>query len=249
MQTNCRFAGIAKRKIDSLVFEMKQADYTIQVQEIQAHVDGIHGNIPLHRRESKRGYSFSCLPFAEQLAIWDHLWRTRDNFRTRLHAYFFLERHSKKEALLKEMWPTVVHWQDHVDDWGLCDALAKIYTKILVGLPEEVYGQLKKWNTDESLWKRRQSVVSLLYYSRTKKQHPSFQQVEVLVSQLLPDPEYYVQKGVGWTLRECRNVYPEQTVAWLKQNIRRVSSIAFTIAIEKMDAAGVSELKAIRKGR
>jgi len=228
---------------------MKQANYAIQVQEVMAHLGNVHGTVPKHRLESKRGYSFSALPFAEQLAIWDELWRTHNNFWFRLHAFFFLERHIKKDAELMEMWPVIIQWQDQVDDWGLCDALAKIYTKILVVLPDEVYAQLKKWNTDKNLWKRRQSVVSLLYYSRTKKTYPSFHQVEALVTPLLPDAEYYVQKGLGWTLREWHAVYPQQTMAWLKQHIRSVSSIAFTIAIEKMDPADISELKALRKGR
>jgi len=226
---------------------MKQDNNPIQLQEVRAHISAIRGNVPTHRRESKRGYSFSGLPFTVQLAVWDQLWRTEDNFWLRLHAFFFLERHIKNEAQLKEMWPVIVGWQDQVDDWGLCDALAKIYTKILVVAPREVYEQLKKWNTDRNLWKRRQSVVSLLYYSRTKKQHPAFNQIRELITPLLPDKEYYVQKGVGWTLRELNSVYPNETLAWLKQHIKLLSSIAFTIAIEKMDTVTVNELKALRK--
>jgi 3-methyladenine DNA glycosylase AlkD len=226
---------------------MKQANNPAHLQEVLTHIGAIQGNVPMHRSESKRGYSFSGLPFATQLAIWDELWRTEANFWIRLHAYFFLERHIKNEAQLKEMWPVIVHWQDQVDDWGLCDALAKIYTKILVVMPLEAYEQLKKWNADENLWKRRQSLVSLLYYSRTKKQYPSFNQVRQLITPLLPDKEYYVQKGVGWTLRELHTVYPDETLAWLKQDIKLLSSIAFTIAIEKMDPVTVNELKALRK--
>jgi len=226
---------------------MKQESNLTQLQEISTHIAAVQGDVPTHRRESRRVYSFSGLPFAAQLVIWDQVWRTEDNFWLKLYAYFFLERHIKNETQLKEMWPVIVHWQNQVDDWGLCDALAKVYTKILVVLPKEVYEQLKKWNADENLWKRRQSVVSLLYYSRTKKQHPTFNQVRELVAPLLPDKEYYVQKGVGWTLRELHTVYPAETLAWLKRDIKLLSSIAFTIVIEKMDAATVGEIKALRK--
>jgi len=117
---------------------MKQANNPIQLQEVRTHINAISGNVPTHRRESKRRYTFSELPFAEQLAIWDEVWRTENSFWLRLHAFFFLERHIKNEAQLKEMWPVIVHWQDQVDDWGLCDALAKIYTKILVVAPQKV---------------------------------------------------------------------------------------------------------------
>ena len=226
---------------------MKNAGYPVQIEEIRLYINALRGNVPLHRRESRRIYSFSSLPFGEQLAIWDELWRTENNFWARLHAFFFLERHLKKENELLQMWPVVVAWQEQVDDWGLCDALSKVYTKILVVAPNEVYVRLKEWNRDENLWKRRQSVVSLLYYSRTKKQHLPFNDIKQLIMPLLPDKEYYVQKGVGWALRELYTVYPEQALPWLKQNIKQISSIAFAIAIEKMDVVTVLEIKQLRK--
>jgi len=217
--------------------------------EIITHLNSFHGDIPRHRRESKHPYTFSKLPFAEQLIIWDLIWRQHPGFYIRLHAFFFLERHLKKEAELRAMWPVIVHWQDEVDDWGLCDSLSKIYTRILEIMPDEVYAQLVKWNADGNLWRRRQSIVSLLYYSRTKKIYLEFEQIMPLLARLIGDKEYYVQKGLGWALREVHNVYPEATFAWMKENIRSISAIAFSPAIEKMGAEQVTELKALRKGK
>ena len=68
-----------------------------------------------------------------------------------------------------------------------------------------------------------------------------------MITNLLTDKEYYVQKGLGWTLRELHNVYPTDTKQYLKQHIRSVSPIAFTIAIEKLDTASINELKTLRK--
>ncbi|TWI95086.1 DNA alkylation repair enzyme [Mucilaginibacter frigoritolerans] len=217
--------------------------------EIITHLRSLSGNVPMHRKESKKQYTFSGLDFSEQLVIWDRLWHTENNFWLRLHAYFFLERHLKKETELREMWPVIVEWQNQIDDWGLCDALAKVYTKILEVIPEEVYAQLQQWNTDTNLWKRRQSLVSLLYYSRTKKNYLSFDQISSLITPLLQDKEYYVQKGLGWTLRELHTVYPLPTMSYLNQHIKQVSSIAFTIAIEKMDIVQKDKFKALRKLR
>jgi hypothetical protein len=226
---------------------MKTFSYTVQLQEVLTHLRSVQGSVPLHRRESRRIYSFSVWPFAEQMAVWDELWRTENNFWVKLHAFFFLERHLKKDNELQEMWPVIARWQDQVDDWGLCDALAKIYTKALEVEATTVYEQLKTWNTDQDLWKRRQSAVSLLYYSRTKKHFLTFSQIEQLISPLLADKAYYVQKGVGWSLRELRTVYPTETLPWLKAHIKFISSIAFTIAMEKMDAVTRSELKVLRR--
>jgi 3-methyladenine DNA glycosylase AlkD len=217
------------------------------LQEVLQHVNSLPGIVPAQRKASKQSYSFSNRSFAEQLAVWNTIWQKTNSFWVRVHAFFFLERNIKNEEALKQMWPLIIKWQDFVDDWGLCDALAKIYTNILVVLPDEVYGQLKKWNNDDNLWKRRQSVVSLLYYSRTKKKHPSFEKIIKLVNPLLGDREYYVQKGVGWTLRELYNVYPGKALLYFKKNIKAISSIAFTIAIEKLDTAGKNKLKMLRR--
>jgi 3-methyladenine DNA glycosylase AlkD len=224
-----------------------KAFYENEMGEILAHLGSFRGDIPRHRLESRHSYSFSDLSFDRQLAIWDQLWRQNPGFYHRLHAFFFLERNMKKEAHLREMWPVVVNWQDHIDEWGLCDALAKIYTRMLEIMPGKVYPRLQQWNTDTNLWKRRQSAVSLLYYSRTKKTYLAFDQIQLLIDRLLTDKEYYVQKGVGWALREMHNVYPAETLAYLKENIKNISSIAFTTSIEKVQPDDIRALKALRK--
>lgn len=215
--------------------------------EVNQHIAPLGGTVPAHRQAARHAYSFSSNSFAEQLLIWDYIWHHSTDFWTRLHAFFFLERHMRKDKALEEMWPVIVKWQGGVTDWGLCDSLSKIYTRMLELAPEKVYRVLKAWNKDKDLWKRRQSVVSLLYYSRTKKVYLPFNAIEPLITGLLSDKEYYVQKGVGWALREMHNVYPKETKAYLEKNIRKVSSIAFTIAMEKMGEAEKNKFKALRK--
>ena len=174
------------------------------LQEVSEYLAAIPANVPAHRKAFRQPYSFGEGSFSEQLLVWDHIWQHAESFWVRVHATFFLEQHMKKQAHLEEMWPVIVKWQDSVDDWGLCDALAKIYTKVLVVLPVEVYRVLQQWNTDGDPWKRRQSVVSLLYYSRTKKEYLPFPKIETLLTGLFKDKEYYVQKGVGWRSEERR---------------------------------------------
>ena len=52
--------------------------------------------------------------------------------------------------------------------------------------------------------------------------------------QLLKDKEYFVQKAVGWTLRESYNVYPKQTFQFIEENVKNISPTAFTTCLEKM---------------
>jgi 3-methyladenine DNA glycosylase AlkD len=106
---------------------------------------------------------------------------------------------------------------------------------------------LQKWNKHKNPWLRRQSMVALLYYARTKDQHPPFKTIISLVSTQLEAQEYYVQKGLGWTLRESYNVYPDLTYKFVSDNFHKVSPVAFTAAIEKMSEKEKTILKQKRK--
>jgi len=217
------------------------------LQEVNKRIASISSVIPAQRKGFKEGYSFSGESFEFQLPIWNYIWKNAGSMRAKLHAFFFLESYLANKDLHKTIWETSAAWQEQVDGWGLCDALAKINSKMLVTHPIEVYSTLCKWNKDDNLWKRRQSVVSLLYYSRTKKVYLPFKKIASLVEHLLSDKEYYVQKGVGWAMREMYNVYPEQTFLFLQQHIKKITAIAFTISIEKMDEEKKIRLKQLRK--
>ncbi len=219
------------------------------LKEVTDRINNTDSAIPAQRAAFKNGYSFSKEIFETQLPKWDYIWKHSNNFRAQIHAYFFLEQYVKRKELHAQVWATSVSWQEEVNDWPLCDSLSKLNTKVLETYPAEVYKQLEAWNKHEDLWKRRQSVVSLLYYSRTKKVYIPFKKIEALVAPLLGDKEYYVQKGVGWTLREMYNVYPTETLSFLQQHIKEISAIAFTISIEKLDESKKDQLKQLRKGR
>jgi len=215
--------------------------------EILNKVNNTSSEIPAHRAAFKEGYSFSNEPFEKQLAIWNHVWKHSGNWRAMIHAYFFLEQYVKKTELHAAIWETSKEWQQQASSWDLCDCLAKINTKALETFPGEVYKQLTLWNKDENPWMRRQSVVSLLYYSRTKKAFLPFSKIAALITPLLTDKEYYVQKGVGWSLRELHNVYPANTLSFLQKHIKSISAIAFTTAIEKIREEEKDVLKKMRK--
>ena len=114
-------------------------------------------------------------------------------------------------------------------------------------IPDEVLEQLEQWNKSTNLWDRRQSVVSLLYFSRTKKVILPYNTIIRFVDRLLDDKEYYVQKAVGWSLKELYNVYPAETLKYMENNIKRISATAFSATTEKLKKEDKERLKMIRK--
>jgi 3-methyladenine DNA glycosylase AlkD len=215
--------------------------------EVENKVKETPEKTPSQRKVFKHGYSFSGLPTSRQLIIWDYIWNNSSEPWVGTQSFFYLESRMKNKEFLLDSWETIKNWQKRVDNWGSCDALAKIYTKILELIPDEVLVQLEKWNKSKNLWDRRQSIVSLLYFSRTKKEVLPYDTLIKFIDKLLDDKEYYVQKAVGWSLKELYQVYPKETLKYLEKNIKRISATAFSPAIEKVKQKDKEKLKKLRR--
>jgi 3-methyladenine DNA glycosylase AlkD len=109
---------------------------------------------------------------------------------------------------------------DRCGCWEHCDDLAKIYATVVEANPSWSMPSLKKWNCSGNPWKRRQSMVSLIEYARKRTRLLPFAELIAFVEPLLDDDEDYVQKGLGWTVREIGNAYPEEIASCI--NMRPV---------------------------
>lgn len=175
---------------------MINKDLNKYLKEVKNKVDITPKNASSQRRLIKQRYSFSEKPLSEQLIIWDYIWNNSYDFWICMQAFLFLESKMKDREFLLNSWDIIKKWQNTVDNWGKCDALSKIYTKILEIVPEKVLKQLLQWSKSKKLWDKRQSLISLLYFSMTKKVVLSFDSMIYLVNKLVNDQEYYVQKAV-----------------------------------------------------
>jgi 3-methyladenine DNA glycosylase AlkD len=187
-------------------------------------------SVPQSRSALKEGYSFLKLSPAAILEAFDHIWNNAVYFEEMSQSIYFYE----KKSLTENQFKVISGWIDRCDNWAHSDGLSSIYAKTLEEMPALVMPTLKKWNNDANPWKRRQSVVSLLYYARLRKSTPNFATMIEMVEELLDDPEYYVQKGVGWTLREIYNLHPKQTLDFIEKRVRQISPAAWQASTEKL---------------
>jgi hypothetical protein len=216
-------------------------------KEVEKALKNSEKTIPAQRAVHLNGYSFSKLDPQVQFAIWDHFWFNSENNSVKNQSFFYIERQIKKEPFLKANLGALLQWQQKVNDWPHCDSLSKIFTRLLEIDEPRVLPILRAWNKSKNLWHRRQSIVSLLYYSRTKKKILDFDTIVSLVTPLIEDKEYYVQKGLGWTLRELFNEYPRETTNFLFQNHSSISSTAYAAATEKLNKELKAKLNQLRK--
>jgi len=204
--------------------------------------------VPVQRALFKTGYSFSALPLTEQLYIWDQIWQHADVFEVFSQCIYFIEKNWNKIDT-EEVWKVVVKWVVRIDNWAHSDGLSDIYAHLMERMPDIIYAQYQLWNQSANPWERRQSLVGMLLYSKKRKILLPASKLLDMVEPLIADKDYFVQKGLGWALREIGNIYPDQAMAFLNTYCAVLHPAAFATATEKISPAAKTALKLKRKNK
>lgn len=161
-----------------------------------------------------------------------NLWLESNYFEAKMIALYWLDYQSID--FLIDNSKDILSWAELIDNWAHSDTLCNIYSRLYENDQKRTLSQYQKWNSARESWLRRCSMVGTFYYSRLRKIQPEYNVVKRLVSPHLSAPEYYVQKGVGWTIREMYNVYPDKTSSFIAKNIKKITPIAWVAASEKL---------------
>lgn len=205
-------------------------------------------SVPQVRQQLKEAlisFKINSVTLDDQFEIIEHLWFNGASFEARAIALFWLE-HQETEFLATKI-KNLVRWIDRIGNWAHSDSYASTLARIFEFDQKRLLPTYKIWNKHKNSWRRRNSMVGLMLYARMRKKHPSFELCKSMISTQIDAPEYYVQKAVGWTLREMYNVYPKQTYAFVKKNIKRISPAAWYATGEKMTAKEKAALLKLRK--
>jgi len=202
--------------------------------------------VPQQRACLKKGYSFSALDPRDQLPIWDHIWNHARTHEARMQAGFFIEK-SKIPVVVR--FGYVREWVKRLNCWDQSDTLSHVVSQAMEADMANTLPVLETWLGDDNPWLRRQALVGLVFYARFRKNVPLPDTILHFVSECLADPDYYVQKGLGWCLRECSLVYPDETQAFLKAHARDLAPAAWQAATEKLPKAQKAEVKTLRQKR
>lgn len=204
--------------------------------------------VPTLRGFLKNGFSFSSRSFAEQYPIWERLWLEGRTHESRALAAFWVEGDHEDAPEPSEFFKKVAPWSKEIFCWDVSDLLSGLHARLLEAVPEVVLPQLRTWNHSRNPWLRRQSIVSLIFQAKLRERVPSAPVVLELVENLLGDPDHYVQKGVGWCLREASVVHPGAVESFLRRRVERIDPTAWASASEKLAPEFKAELAAVRKG-
>jgi 3-methyladenine DNA glycosylase AlkD len=198
-------------------------------------------------RKNLSKLSFQLLSLEEKAVIWSELFMTTDYMGLgHLAIDFFKGMQNKKSLKLSEFWPLLKPWAKRIENWAHGDMLASLYCQILSEKPAEVLPVLQKWNKEKSPWMKRMSIVSLLYYYHPKRHTPDFKTCISFIDNHLEIDHYYLQKAIGWNLRELTKAHHDKAFEYMKKNHHKISSIAFSASIEKLPAHKKNYLKEMR---
>ncbi|EKD32879.1 MAG: hypothetical protein ACD_76C00124G0003 [uncultured bacterium] len=206
--------------------------------------------LPVLHKILKNGFSFFNKSDAEILNIWNYIFL---NAKTHEAMYLPLLYYAKHvgvqyiEPQPKQQWQKFRFWVERIENWEHSDFYSKIVSFLLEKHPRLIWPTIKKWNKSNNPWKQRNSIVPLIYYASPKRKPPPVQKILPLVENLLESRDPYVQKAVGWTLRECGKVYPKETFVFLTLHARKLSATSWSYATEKISTKQKAYLRRKRK--
>ncbi|MEO0864254.1 MAG: DNA alkylation repair protein [Pseudomonadota bacterium] len=161
-----------------------------------------------------RGWRQS-LSVPQRVALADGLWRG-DVFEGRVAAAKLLT-----QARIRPddgVWRLIMSWVPDFDSWAIADHACMAGQKRLVADPSRV-DEVERWTTSDHMWTRRAALVITLPW--TKQNHPTDndrairERVLGWAAGYVADRDWFIQKAVGWWLRDLSKHDPARVQAFL----------------------------------
>jgi 3-methyladenine DNA glycosylase AlkD len=156
----------------------------------------------------------------------------RDLWETDIHEARIAAAKLLTQARLRpdsDAWDLIVRWVPQFDAWAIADHAAKAGAKRLQADPARIE-TVEGWARAEHLWTRRAAFVFTLPW--TKLTHPKAadlairEQVLGWAADLAEDPEWFIQKAIGWWLRDLSKHDPARVRDWLDAHGARLKPFA-----------------------
>jgi 3-methyladenine DNA glycosylase AlkD len=94
---------------------------------------------------------------------------------------------------------TTKSWWDTVD--GIAPNVVGKYARLF---PDQMKETLHRWESHDSFWIRRACLIFQLRY----RQETDLDLLQYFINQFKPDREFFIQKAIGWSLREVSKWNP-----------------------------------------
>jgi 3-methyladenine DNA glycosylase AlkD len=156
--------------------------------------------------------------------------QTPDSYRNRWSIIRALWKKEEREYQyaaidLLNSWPKKFFSEDDAEElewilnqkswWDSVDLIASNYLgKWALAFPKKARETFEKWRYHESFWLQRSCLIYQLKY----KEDVDIAYLENLIQQMNSNKEFFIQKAIGWSLRQLSKYKPEEVIQILANN-------------------------------
>ena len=105
--------------------------------------------------------------------------------------------------------------------WDTVDLLAKVVGSLVIRI--EGYDQIMlEWSKDSNIWLKRVAIL----YQLSLKEKVDKQVLDKILVNNLGDSEFFINKAVGWVLRDYSKYNPEWVREFIKKNKENMANLS-----------------------
>lgn len=172
----------------------------------------------------------------DRLVLADGLWSS-DIHEARVLAAKLLE-----QARIRPddvgAWNLIQSWVPDFDAWAIADHVCMAGQKRLVAQPSRVEA-VEVWVGSDQMWTRRAALVITLPWARVRSPSAGDLAIRERVlgwcEALVPDQAWFIQKAIGWWLRELSSRDPDRVRAFLAGHGGGLKAFARREAVRRME--------------
>ncbi|NDR55787.1 DNA alkylation repair protein [Aliiruegeria sabulilitoris] len=126
-------------------------------------------------------------------------------------------------------WELICRWVPEFDAWAVADHASIAGQKRLVWEPSRL-DRVEAWTRSENMWSRRAALVMTLPWAKKPNPKPEDLQIRERVlgwaAAYCDEQEWFIQKAVGWWLRDLSRRDPERVRVFLADHGDRMKGFA-----------------------
>ena len=172
-----------------------------------------------------RGWRKAC-SVDERVALAAGLWESDTHEACILATKLLTQARIRPDAAV---WSLIARWAEGFDSWALADHAAAAGRLRLLADPAR-FDQVEGWTRHPNLWTRRAALVMTLPWARLADPDPADLALRERVlgwcAGYADDREWFIQKAVGWWLRDLSRRDPARVRAWLAAHGTRLRPFA-----------------------
>lgn len=114
--------------------------------------------------------------------------------------------------------------------WDTVDGLQKI-VGYLVTIHPELKKTIRRWSKSENIWLRRSAIIHQLHFKATT----DTDMLSEIIEENLGTNEYFINKAIGWSLREYSKTDPDWVVDFVREHRDSLSKVSVNEALRYIE--------------